>query len=67
MVIGHEMTHLFDDQGRQYDADGNLRDWWTKQDAERFTKKAQVVVNQYNGYTVLDNLHLNHQTQTQAQ
>ncbi|MFD2574429.1 M13 family metallopeptidase [Spirosoma soli] len=59
MVIGHEMTHLFDDQGRQYDASGNLRDWWTKQDAERFKTKAQVVVNQYNGYTVLDNLHLN--------
>ena len=59
MVIGHEMTHLFDDQGRQYDASGNLRDWWTKQDAERFKAKAQVVVNQYNGYTILDNLHLN--------
>lgn len=59
MVIGHEMTHLFDDQGRQYDASGNLRDWWTKQDAARFNAKAQVVVNQYNGYSVLDNLHLN--------
>lgn len=59
MVIGHEMTHLFDDQGRQYDAQGNLRDWWTKQDAERFSAKTQAVVNQYNGYTVLDNLHLN--------
>ncbi|GAB4026516.1 M13 family metallopeptidase [Spirosoma koreense] len=59
MVIGHEMTHLFDDQGRQYDASGNLRDWWTKQDAERFKTKTQAVVNQYNGYTVLDNLHLN--------
>ena len=59
MVIGHEMTHLFDDQGRQYDADGNLRDWWTKADADKFTTKAQTVVDQYNGYTVLDNLHLN--------
>ncbi len=59
MVIGHEMTHLFDDQGRQYDANGNLRDWWTKQDAEKFNTKVQVVVNQYNGYTVLNNLHLN--------
>ncbi|GAB3560556.1 M13 family metallopeptidase [Spirosoma fluminis] len=59
MVIGHEMTHLFDDQGRQYDANGNLRDWWTKQDAERFKKKIQPVVNQYGAYTVLDNLHLN--------
>lgn len=59
MVIGHEMTHLFDDQGRQYDANGNLRDWWTKQDAERFSAKTQTVVNQYNGYSILDNLHLN--------
>ena len=59
MVIGHEMTHLFDDQGRQYDADGNLRDWWTKPDAERFAAKTQAIVNQYNAYTVLDNLHLN--------
>ena len=59
MVIGHEMTHLFDDQGRQYDADGNLRDWWTKPDAERFGAKTLAVVNQYNDYTVLDNLHLN--------
>ncbi|GAB3959374.1 M13 family peptidase [Spirosoma harenae] len=59
VVIGHEMTHLFDDQGRQYDANGNLRDWWTKQDAERFTKKSQVVVNQFNGYSILDNLHVN--------
>ena len=59
MVIGHEMTHLFDDQGRQYDADGNLRDWWTKQDISRFSAKTQAVVNQYNGYTVLENLHLN--------
>ena len=59
MVIGHEMTHLFDDQGRQYDASGNLRGWWTKQDAQRFSAKTQAVVNQYNGYTVLDNLRLN--------
>jgi len=59
MVIGHEMTHLFDDQGRQYDANGNLRDWWTKADAERFKTKTQAIVSQYNGYTVLDNLHLN--------
>ncbi|MVM35901.1 M13 family peptidase [Spirosoma sp. HMF4905] len=59
VVIGHEMTHLFDDQGRQYDANGNLRDWWTKQDVERFSKKTQVVVNQYNTFTVLDNLQVN--------
>ena len=61
MVIGHEMTHLFDDQGRQYDASGNLRDWWTKTDAERFSAKTQAVVNQYSQYTVLDNLPLNGQ------
>lgn len=59
MVIGHEMTHLFDDQGRQYDVQGNLRDWWQKSDADKFTIKANQVVSQYNNYTVLDNLKLN--------
>ncbi|MGV3595303.1 MAG: M13 family metallopeptidase [Sediminibacterium sp.] len=59
MVIGHEMTHGFDDQGRQYDAVGNLTDWWTKTDAEKFTAKAKGVVEQYNAYTVLDSLHVN--------
>ena len=58
-VIGHEMTHGFDDQGRQYDKDGNLKDWWTKEDADKFIKKAKVVVDQYNEYTVLDGLHVN--------
>ena len=58
-VIGHEMTHGFDDQGRQYDADGNLKDWWTKADADEFKKRADEVVQQYNGYTVLDTLHVN--------
>ena len=58
-VIGHEMTHGFDDQGRQYDATGNLRDWWTAQDADRFKEKADLVVKQYNGYTVLDTVHVN--------
>jgi putative endopeptidase len=60
-VIGHEMTHGFDDQGRQYDADGNLNDWWTPEDAAKFTEKAQVVVNQFNSYTVLDSVHVNGQ------
>ena len=60
-VIGHEMTHGFDDQGRQYDKNGNLKDWWTKTDAEKFTKKADVVVKQYNNYTVLDKLPVNGQ------
>ncbi|BAU55581.1 M13 family metallopeptidase [Mucilaginibacter gotjawali] len=58
-VIGHEMTHGFDDQGRQYDADGTLRDWWTKDDADKFKTRADQVVTQYNGFTVLDTLHVN--------
>jgi putative endopeptidase len=58
-VIGHEMTHGFDDQGRQYDKDGNLKDWWTKEDAEKFKKKVQVMIDQYNKYTVLNGLHVN--------
>jgi len=58
-VIGHEMTHGFDDQGRQYDATGNLKDWWTEADAKQFTDKANVVVNQFNNYTVLDTVHVN--------
>lgn len=58
-VIGHEMTHGFDDQGRQYDADGNLQDWWTKSDADEFKKRADEVVKQYDGYTVLDTIHVN--------
>jgi putative endopeptidase len=60
-VIGHEMTHGFDDQGRQYDKDGNLKDWWTKEDAAKFSKKVQVMINEYNGYTLLNNLHVNGQ------
>ena len=58
-VIGHEMTHGFDDQGRQYDADGNLQDWWTRSDADEFKKRADEVVRQYDGYTVLDTIHVN--------
>ena len=58
-VIGHEMTHGFDDQGRQFDADGSLNDWWTKTDADKFKSRADMVVNQYNGFTVLDTLHVN--------
>jgi putative endopeptidase len=59
VVIGHEMTHSFDDQGRQYDKDGNLKDWWTAEDAAKFKQRVQVLINQYNGYTVLNNLHIN--------
>ena len=58
-VIGHEMTHGFDDQGRQFDAKGNLKDWWTPVDAKKFKKMAHLVVDQYDGYTVLDSLHIN--------
>jgi putative endopeptidase len=58
-VIGHEMTHGFDDQGRQYDGDGTLRDWWTKEDAEKFKTRADQVVSQYNGFTVVDTIHVN--------
>jgi putative endopeptidase len=53
-VIGHEMTHGFDDSGRQFDAQGNLRDWWTPEDATKYKAAAQLVVEQFNGYTVVD-------------
>ncbi len=59
MVIGHEITHGFDDQGRQYDARGNMKDWWTKTDGDKFTAKAKGVIAQYNGFVVLDSLHIN--------
>jgi putative endopeptidase len=59
LVIGHEMTHGFDDQGRQYDAQGNLKDWWTAKDADLFKVKAGKVVDQYNKFVVLDSLHVN--------
>ena len=58
-VIGHEMTHGFDDQGRQYAADGNLKDWWTTEDAAKFKERADKVVEQYNKYTVLDTIKVN--------
>lgn len=58
-VIGHEMTHGFDDQGRQFDKDGNLRDWWTKQDAEAFTKRANVLRDFFNKIMVAPDTHAN--------
>lgn len=58
-VIGHEMTHGFDDQGRQSDADGSLRDWWTKEDADKFKLLADAVTKQYDAAVVLDTLHVN--------
>ncbi|CAN5915280.1 M13 family metallopeptidase [soil metagenome] len=53
-VIGHEMSHEFDDQGRQYDKSGNLRDWWAKSDADRFVTEATKIEKQFDGYTVID-------------
>jgi len=61
MVIGHEMTHGFDDQGSQYDDKGNMQNWWAKEDSLKFAAKTAGVVKQYNMFTVLDNLHLNGQ------
>ena len=58
-VIGHEMTHGFDDQGRQFDAVGNLRDWWSKKSAEEYDKRRKAVVDQYSSYEPLPGLHLN--------
>ena len=58
-VIGHEMTHGFDDQGRQYDATGNLRDWWSPQSAAKFKKRSQAIVKQYNEYEPLPGQHVN--------
>ena len=54
VVIGHEMTHGFDDQGRKYDKNGNLTEWWTEEDAKKFNKRAKVLVEQFNSYPVLD-------------
>ena len=59
VVIGHEITHGYDDQGRKYDADGNLNDWWTEADAKAFEARAQKVVEQYNAYEALPGLHVN--------
>jgi putative endopeptidase len=58
-TIGHELTHGFDDEGRQFDAHGNLKDWWTKKDGEEFVSRAACVVDQYAGYTVIDNIKIN--------
>jgi putative endopeptidase len=55
-TIGHELTHGFDDEGRQFDAQGNLKDWWTKKDAAEFEERAKCVSDQYSGYTVVDDV-----------
>jgi len=59
MVMGHELTHGFDDEGRQFDADGNLRDWWSKNVNEEFEHRAECVKKQYDAYTVLGDTHVN--------
>lgn len=59
MVIGHEITHGFDDQGAQYDKDGNLKNWWAKEDEEKFKEKTKAVSALYSTFTVLDSLHVN--------
>jgi putative endopeptidase len=58
-VIGHEITHGFDDQGSRFDAEGGLRDWWTETDRAEFDRRAAVLVEQFDGYAVADDLHVN--------
>jgi len=58
-TIGHELTHAFDDQGRQFDDKGNLRDWWTPEDAKGFEDRINCVRDQYAGYTIVDDIHIN--------
>jgi len=58
-TIGHELTHGFDDEGRQYDAKGNLKDWWTKEDAAEFARRAACVSDQYSTYIAVDDVHVN--------
>jgi putative endopeptidase len=59
LVIGHELTHGFDDQGRKYDAQGNLRDWWTAEDGKEFEQRAACVANEYGNFVAVDDLKLN--------
>jgi endothelin-converting enzyme/putative endopeptidase len=58
-TIGHELTHGFDDEGRQYDAQGNLRQWWTPDDEKEFIKRATCISDQYSGYTIIDDIQIN--------
>ncbi len=59
VVIGHELTHGFDDSGRKFDAEGNLKDWWTPEDASRFTERSDALAAQYSTYVAVDDLHVN--------
>lgn len=58
-IVGHELTHGFDDEGRKFDAQGNLKDWWTADDAKRFEQRTDCLVNEYNGFIAVDDLHVN--------
>ena len=58
-VVGHELTHGFDDQGRKFDAQGNLKDWWTAEDAKQFEQRTDCLVNEYNSFVAVDDLHVN--------
>src|SRR5207253_1024517 len=58
-VIGHEMTHGFDDQGRKFDGQGNLKEWWTEADVKEYTGRAERVVTQFANYIAVDSLHVN--------
>jgi putative endopeptidase len=58
-TIGHELTHGFDDQGRQFDATGNLSNWWTAEDSIKFTQRAKMLIDQFNEFVVLDSLKIN--------
>jgi endothelin-converting enzyme/putative endopeptidase len=58
-TIGHELTHGFDDEGRQFDAKGNLKDWWTKADAKEFEERTKCISDQYSGYTIVDDIKIN--------
>jgi putative endopeptidase len=58
-VMGHELTHGFDDEGRQFDAEGNLRNWWTPEDAAEFEKRAECFIKEYSAFTPVDDVHLN--------
>ena len=58
-TIGHEITHGFDENGRKYDGDGNMRDWWTKEDEKNYIERTDKLTEQYDGYVVFDSLHVN--------
>jgi putative endopeptidase len=58
-VIGHEITHGFDDEGRQYDASGNIKDWWTKEDEIKFNENAKKIIEQFDAYVPIDTMHIN--------